>query len=98
VVYAALVCRRIRTQTAYEPELEDWMFHALLPLAAYLILTISAFAALAYSREALFGVGAAVLLLLFIGIHNAWDAILYQVTVVSRREVEEEEKEEEDAR
>jgi hypothetical protein len=27
------------------------------------------------TREALFGVGAAALLLLFIGIHNAWDAV-----------------------
>ncbi|MGB8633308.1 MAG: hypothetical protein WCD69_28700, partial [Xanthobacteraceae bacterium] len=30
-------------------------------------------------RESLFGVGAAALLLLFIGIHNAWDAIVYHV-------------------
>jgi hypothetical protein len=30
---------------------------------------------------ALFGVGAAVLLLLFIGIHNAWDAVTYHVFV-----------------
>ena len=30
-------------------------------------------------REALFGIGAAVLLLLFIGIHNAWDAVTYHV-------------------
>jgi len=29
--------------------------------------------------EALFGVGAAVLLLLLIGIHNAWDAVTYHV-------------------
>jgi hypothetical protein len=31
------------------------------------------------TREALFGVAAASLLLLFIGIHNAWDAVSYHV-------------------
>lgn len=35
-------------------------------------------------REALFGVAAAVLLLLFIGIHNAWDAVTYHVFVKTR--------------
>ena len=30
-------------------------------------------------HEALFGVGAAALLLLFCGIHNAWDAVTYHV-------------------
>jgi hypothetical protein len=29
--------------------------------------------------EALFGVGAAALLLLFTGIHNAWDSVIYLV-------------------
>jgi hypothetical protein len=34
------------------------------------------------TREALFGVGAATLLLLFIGIHNSWDSVAYHVFVV----------------
>ena len=38
----------------------------------------------AHTREALFGVGAAALLLLFIGIHNAWDAVAYHVFVNTR--------------
>jgi hypothetical protein len=37
-------------------------------------------------REALFGVGGAVLLLLFIGIHNAWDAVTYHVFVKNHRQ------------
>jgi hypothetical protein len=32
-------------------------------------------------EEGLFGVGTAALLLLFIGIHNAWDAVTYHVFV-----------------
>ena len=58
--------------------------HRLLPLAAYAVLALSAFAAHAHTREALFGVGAATLLLLFVGIHNAWDAVAYHVFVNMR--------------
>jgi hypothetical protein len=84
VAYAVIVARRMRTQTAYQPEFEDWLFHLLLPLGSYAILAGSAFAAPVYTREALFGVGAAALLLLFIGIHNAWDSIAYHVFIHRR--------------
>ncbi len=80
-IYTGIVARRMRVQTAYGPELEDWSCHVVLPLAAYAILALSAFAAPSHTREALFGVGAAALLLLFIGIHNAWDAVVYHVLV-----------------
>ena len=78
-VYSLNVIRRMRRQGVYEPEFEDWLFHVVLPVAAYAVLALSAVAALSYPREALFGVGAAALLLLFIGIHNAWDAVFYHV-------------------
>ncbi len=81
VAYAVIVARRMRKQAAYRPEFEDWLCHFWLPLTAYAILALSAFAAPSRTREALFGVGAAALLLLFIGIHNAWDAIAYHVFV-----------------
>src|SRR5262249_58005793 len=35
VVYVAIVVRRMRRQTDYSPVFEDWLFHVLLPLAAY---------------------------------------------------------------
>jgi hypothetical protein len=79
--YAVIVTRRIQQQTIYKPEFEDWLFHALLPLAAYAMLTLSAFAAPFQQREALFAIGAAALLLLFVGIHNAWDSVVYHVFV-----------------
>jgi hypothetical protein len=49
--------------------------------AAYAVLAASAFAALTRMREALFGIGAAALLLLFVGIHNVWDSVVYIVYV-----------------
>jgi hypothetical protein len=79
VIYLVVVIRRMKTQTTYEPELEDWVFHALLPFAAYAIVALTALAATWYLRPSLFGVGASVLLLLFIGIHNAWDTVTYHV-------------------
>jgi hypothetical protein len=69
----------VRVQTAYPPVFEDWLLHVLLPLVAYAVLVLSALAARAYTAEVLFVVGAATLLLLFIGIHNAWDSIFYRV-------------------
>jgi hypothetical protein len=80
VVYSVIVARRMRVQAAYKPVFEDWLFHILLPLVAYTVLAVSAFMASAYTSETLLGVGAVALLLLFIGIHNAWDAVTYHVS------------------
>jgi hypothetical protein len=85
VVYSLIVSRRMRLQTAYEPVFEDWMFHFLLPLASYATLAISAFAARSKPIAALFAVAAAALLLLFVGIHNAWDAVTYHVFTKKQR-------------
>jgi hypothetical protein len=81
IVYAIVVTRRLRLQTTYPPVFEDWLFHVLLPFAGYVTLAVSSFAARSHTGKALFGVGGAALLLLFIGIHNAWDAVTYQVFV-----------------
>ena|SRR5215469_9472623 len=81
VVYMVIITRAMNRQAAYEPVFEDWLFHALLPLVAYLILAVAALDAADHERDALFGVGGASLLLLFVGIHNAWDATAYHVWV-----------------
>ena len=79
VIYSFVVARRIRRQSAYRPEFEDWLFHVVLPLGAYATLAVAGFAAPSHLREALFGAAAAALLLLYVGIHNAWDAVTYHV-------------------
>jgi hypothetical protein len=84
VVYAVIVTRRMRAQKAYKPVFEDWLFHVLLPFAAYVTFAVSAYAARSHMHEALFGIAAAALLLLLIGIHNAWDAVTYHVFVKAR--------------
>ena len=84
MVYSIIVARRMRTQAAYKPVVEDWLFHFLLPLASYATLAVSAYAARSSAAEAAVGVAAAALLLLFIGIHNAWDAVTYHVFTFRR--------------
>ena len=79
--YTANVVRRMRVQIAYKPDFEDWLCHVLVPLAAYAALALAALAAHSHESETLFVVGAAVLVLLFTGIHNAWDAVSYHVLV-----------------
>lgn len=82
--YAVVVARRLRLQSVYRPVFEDWLFHVLLPLVAYAMLAVSAYVARSHARPALFLVGAATLLFLFVGIHNAWDAVTYHVFVNRR--------------
>lgn len=86
IVYAVVVARRMRAQTAYRPVFEDWLCHVLLPLAVYAALAGAAFAAHTYTRPSLLLVGAAALLLLFIGIHNAWDTVTHLVFVENQRQ------------
>jgi len=85
VTYVVIVARRMRVQNEYKPVFEDWLFHVLLPFAAYTTLAVAAGAARSHVREALFGVGAAALLLLFVGIHNAWDSVAYHVFMKKHR-------------
>lgn len=86
VIYSLIVGRRMQVQAGYTPDFEDWSFHFLLPLAAYALILAASFALMSHPRAALFGVGGASLLLLFVGLHNAWDSVAYQVFVKRRRD------------
>ena len=81
MLYELVVIRRMRTQNVYKPVFEDWVFHAIVPFAAYGTLTASAWLSVLHATNAMFGVAAAALLLLFVGIHNAWDAVTYHIFV-----------------
>jgi hypothetical protein len=77
LVYTLLVFRHARRQTVYAPVMEDWIFHTVLPLITYAGLLASGFLMPRHEAPCLFGIGGAVLLLLFIGIHNAWDSVTF---------------------
>ena len=80
ILYSAVVLRRALRQGVYQPVAEDWVWHIVLPAAAYTALFLAGIRLDSYPLETLFAIGAAVLLLIFIGIHNAWDTVMY-VTV-----------------
>jgi hypothetical protein len=84
-VYVFTVTLHMRAQRIYQPVFEDWLYNVLLPLAAYILLAVSAWTARVYTREALFVVGAAALVLLFVGIHNAWDTVMWHVFTKKQR-------------
>ena len=77
MVYVGVVIRRIRLVDLYDPVMEDWLWNGILPLIAYATLAVTATMLMGSTTPALFGVGAALVLLVFIGIHNAWDAVTY---------------------
>jgi len=79
VVYAVIVARRARRQDGYAMVMEDWIWHVALPFCAYATLLCGALGLHWHAGAALFAVAAATLLLLFIGIHNAWDAVAWFV-------------------
>ncbi|MFL5692417.1 MAG: hypothetical protein ACJ795_11485 [Ktedonobacteraceae bacterium] len=77
VIYVGIVIRRARRQTEYKPVLEDWLWHTVFPLVSYIALVVAAIMLLGDPVPALFVIGAVTVLLLFIGIHNAWDTVTY---------------------
>ena len=77
LAYACFVMVRARRQTGYTPVLEDWIWHAGLPMFAYTLLFVAGVAIYWHPVSALYFIAVAALLLLFIGIHNAWDAAVY---------------------
>jgi hypothetical protein len=79
VVYVLVVLRRMRRQTGYKIVLEDWVWHFTLPVIAYSTMFVCAMGLSHEQDWALFGLGGISLLLLGIGIHNAWDTVTYIV-------------------
>lgn len=79
IVYVLVVLRRMVRQSGYKPVLEDWIWHQILPIIGYALLFVGA-AGMSHDQSwALFVTGAVALLLLFVGIHNAWDTVAYVV-------------------
>jgi phosphate starvation-inducible membrane PsiE len=80
IAYMLVVINRARRQKAYAPVLEDWLWHCLFPLIAYVTLLVAALGLERDPPRCLLVIGVTALVLLFIGIHNAWDAVTYIAT------------------
>ena len=68
---------RARRLTTYRLVFEDWLWHIGLPMLTYALMVGAAFQVQNNTHQSLFIIGFSALLLLFIGIHNAWDAVTY---------------------
>lgn len=75
--YSLIVLRRMRRRIGYEPMGEDWLWFVTAPMIAYFVLLGMGLLYLVRPEAALFGVGAALLLLLLVGVRNAWDLATY---------------------
>lgn len=81
LIYCAMLLREMSSSSfGYKPFLSDWIWSAVLPVAAYLALTASGLMLEHLPSASLFVVSGVALLLLFIGIHNAWDVVVWMTT------------------
>ena len=88
VIYVFTVIGHAKRQTGYKPDREDWFWYAVLPLLAYAVLLAGGILLASYRTTALFLIGAMTLVLIYNGIHNAWDTVTYIIVahLHSRRE------------
>jgi hypothetical protein len=84
VGHAITTIMRARRQTAYVPVLEDWIWHGALPVISYANLVVAALLLAGSPEIAMFQCGASAVLLVFVGIHNAWDTATYLISTNQR--------------
>jgi hypothetical protein len=84
LLYGIVVVRRASKSHQYKPQLEDWIWHGVLPLVANGTLAAAAIFFTQSSARALGMLAGVTLGLVFIGIHNAWDTIIYIATQADR--------------
>jgi hypothetical protein len=94
VLYGLIVIRHALHQKDYQMVLEDWIWHFSLPPIGYAMLFGAAITLQRHVAESLFVIAGIALLLLFVGIHNAWDSVTY-IAIDGRRRREERERQEE---
>src|SRR3989442_5433800 len=92
IVYVIVVIRHARRQTGYSPDAEDWFWYFALPLIGYASLVAAGILLEQHPTTCLPLIGATALLLMFVGIHNAWDTVTY-IAVQRRKEQEKRTKE-----
>jgi len=78
MVYGLSIARYVRgTSKEYVPVREDWIFNVIVPTLTYAGLICVAFLIWHHPVAALYGVAALSLVLLFVGIRNAWDIAVW---------------------
>jgi hypothetical protein len=81
IVYLARVTHLSTRLETYEPDLEDWIWYSGIPFVAYGAIVVGAIMLFRSPGDAPFALGGSVVMLLFIGIRNAWDVVTFLATV-----------------
>jgi hypothetical protein len=86
VIYGGFIAANMRrVGSAYVPVLEDWIWNVILPTLVYAGLLVEAVLIWHEPTPALYAVAALSLIMLFIGIRNAWDIAVW-MTFYKQRE------------
>ena len=80
LIYIARVAVLASRLSNYRPDAEDWTFNVILPALAYATVAITAIMLRAAPSQSLFALAGAIVLLVFVGIHNAWDVVTFFAT------------------
>jgi len=92
-VVGVMYCARVigwmlQALVNYKPFLDDWIWNAFLPSSAYLCVLVVALILRAHTLLSLYLVAAVTVVLLFVGIHNAWDVVAWITTERHARKYE----------
>ena len=87
VIYVFIVLWEVHHRLAdYQLVLSDWLWYTLLPLIAYIILIVAGILLPLFATLTLFFIAASTLLLVVMGIRNAWDVVTYMLIEAPQRE------------
>lgn len=77
LIYVARITYRAAHLLGYTPDLEDRTWYSIVPFLAYGVIFGGAVALPMLAGKGLFAVGVGVVLLIFLGIRNAWDVVTF---------------------
>ncbi len=78
LIYVAAIATGIhRLKGEYTPVFEDWLWNVILPALCFCVLLATAFLFSSRPKQCPYGVAAAIMLLMIVGIHNAWDIAVW---------------------
>jgi hypothetical protein len=79
LAYAARVATHMQRQDQYSPDRGDWLWFMVLPAAAYASALVAGATVWKVPGAALDIAGCSAMLLLLVGVHNAWDGAVWMV-------------------
>jgi NADH:ubiquinone oxidoreductase subunit H len=78
VVYVArILFRMIRLREMYTPAADDWFWYVIAPIVTYGATLLTAILLPSFPNAALFALAACTIVLIFVGIRNAWDVVTF---------------------